>query len=327
MRLRQQLGELRLLIGLERNTTSHNEKLISALGALLGVLAVSAVTGWIHQQGVINTASSYLVVASMGASAVLLFAVPQGILSQPWSVATGHLLSAFIGVSCFQLLGNTMYSSALAVGISVGAMHYLRCIHPPGGATALTAVIGGAQVQALGYQFLLIPILVNVLSILFVAVLFNSLFVWRRYPAHLIHRHKASKQSLPPNRRTELTQEDFSAAIQELDSYIDISAEALTDLLELAKQHAEKNITHPAEIIAGKIYSNGKLGKLWSIRQVVDAAAHPLPSKDKVIYKVLAGDQSYATDMCLRDEFRHWARYEVELRDNHWVKLADGVDK
>lgn len=323
MRLRQMLGELRLLIGLERNTTSHNEKAISALGALLGVSAVATATGALHALGLFDESSAYLVVASMGASAVLLFAVPQGILSQPWSVAAGHFISALIGVSCFQLLGDNVWAGALAVGLSVAAMHYLRCIHPPGGATALTAVIGGDQVQTLGYQFLLFPVMVNVAVMLLVATVFNSFFYWRRYPAHLAQKHKTTSKSQPPNRQFELTQEDFSAAIQELDSYIDITAEGLTELLELAKQHAEKNITHPAEIIAGKIYSNGKLGKLWSVRQVVDASTGALPSKDRVIYKVLAGDQAYITDICLRDEFRQWARFEVELHNNRWIKISD----
>ncbi|MBR9911871.1 MAG: HPP domain-containing protein [Gammaproteobacteria bacterium] len=316
------LGELRLLVGFEQNRTSHGEKIISALGALLGILAVAAVSGWMHQLGLLDAAAGYLVVMSIGASAVLLFAVPQGALSQPWPLLAGHLLSAFIGVTCFQLLQDSLWSAALAVGLAIGAMHYCRCIHPPGGATALTAVLGGVQVHELGYFYLLAPILLNVLVILLAAIVFNSLFAWRRYPAHLARKHKVARMSQPPNRQFELTQEDFSAAMQELDSYVDITAEGLTELLELAKQHAEKNITHPAEIVAGKFYSNGKLGRLWSVRQVVDESTDVRPANDKIIFKVVAGDQSYITDICLRDEFRQWARFEVEKRDNRWVKLV-----
>ena len=61
-----------------------------------------------------------------------------------------------------------------AVGLAVGAMHYLRCIHPPGGATALAAVIGGSEINALGYHYLIMPILINVLAILLLAVFFNA---------------------------------------------------------------------------------------------------------------------------------------------------------
>src|SRR5690606_37076755 len=119
------------------------------------------------------------------------------------------------------------------------------------------------------------------------------------------------KPAVAAERQFELTQEDFSAAMEQLNSYVDITSENLTQLLELAKQHAEKSTTHPEQISAGHFYSNGKLGNLWSVRQVVDAADNAIASKDQVIYKVVAGAGSYATGICLRTEFRQWARYEV----------------
>lgn len=202
-------------------------------------------------------------------------------------------------------------------------MHYARCIHPPGGATALAAVIGGAEIYRLEYWYLLFPILVNVASIMLMAIAFNALFPWRRYPAHLVKR-KIVKPAVASERQFELTQEDFSAAMEQLNSYVDITSENLTQLLELAKQHAEKNITHPEHIIAGHFYSNGKLGNLWSVRQVVDAADNQNASKDQVIYKVVAGAGGYATGICLRSEFRQWSRYEVKQQANgHWTKVVD----
>jgi CBS domain-containing membrane protein len=110
--------------------------------------------------------------------------------------------------------------------------------------------------------------------------------------------------------------------MQELDSYIDITPDSLTDLLERAKEQAEKKTTHPAKIVAGGIYSNGKIAQLWSIRQVVDAAPVNTPmSKDKVIYKVLAGDGGFETHMCLRSDFHHWARFEVAKCNQQWLKV------
>lgn len=311
------LLECRALLGLERNTTSHAEKLTSGLGALGGMLAVYGISLTVCGQG----PGSVLLVASMAATAVLLFAVPHGALSQPWSVIGGHLLSAFIGVSCQSLFPDYFWTSALAVGASVTAMHYLRCVHPPGGATALTAVIGGADVHALGYLFLLTPILVNVAALLIAAVLFNSLFSWRRYPAHLARRRGKSKTVRPAERQFELTQEDFAAAMEQLDSYVDITAESLTALLELAKQHAEKNITHPQHIVTGRFYSNGKLGNLWSIRQVLDSSGED-DNRARVIYKVMAGDESYETGISTRDDFRQWARFEVVPHKGRWIKVA-----
>lgn len=321
------IHETRLLLGIERSTTGHNEKLISALGAFMGILAVYWITRWCFPHGFMHTAGTLIMVTSMGATAVLLFAVPQGALSQPWAVIGGHVLSAFVGVSCQQLFPDQTWTPALAVGLAVGVMHYARCMHPPGGATALAAVIGGAEIYRLEYFYLLMPILINVVSILLMAIVFNAFFPWRRYPAHLTRR-KLAKPTIASERQFELTQEDFSAAMEQLNSYVDVTSESLTQLLELAKQHAEKNITHPEQIISGHYYSNGKLGNLWSVRQVIDAAEHKDAAKDQIIYKVVAGAGAYATGICLRSEFRQWARFEVTFKPNgqpngRWLKVVD----
>ncbi len=161
-------------------SVSHTERLVSTLGGGVAILAILTVSA--HYLG---TTDALLIIPSMGASAVLLFAVPHGALSQPWNVLGGHLVSALIGVTCFLLVPHTFAAASLAVGLAIGAMYYLRCIHPPGGATALAAVIGGETTHALGYRFVLTPVLENVLVILLVAVVFNYLFKWRRYPAWL----------------------------------------------------------------------------------------------------------------------------------------------
>jgi len=323
MTLKHLFQEGRLLLGIERNTTSHSEKFISALGALLGILCVYWCMRWAFPHGFMHTAGTLIMVTSMGASAVLLFAVPQGALSQPWALMGGHLLSALVGVSCQQLFPEKTWTPALSVGLAVGVMHYMRCIHPPGGATALAAVIGGAEIHQLGFYYLLMPVAINVVSILLLALFFNAWFPWRRYPAHLTRRALA-KPSQAAERQFELTQEDFSAAMEALNSYVDVTSESLTQLLELAKQHAEKNITHPKVITAGHFYSNGKLGNLWSVRQVIDAADNGDPNKDQIIYKVVAGAGGYVTGICLRYEFQQWARYEVMAQANgHWLKYQD----
>lgn len=322
MTLKHLVIELMLLIGFTANSTSHTEKIISAIGGLISITGIIWLTNILIEAGTLDPSSGILVIASMGASAVLLFAVPHGALSQPWAVAGGHIISGVIGITCFKLFGNTFVIAGLAVGVAIGAMYYLRCIHPPGGATALTVVIGGPVITDLGYQYLLVPVAVNLVVILLLSVVYNALFTWRRYPAHLAHKLKKTVITKPKDRQFELTHEDFAAAMQELDSYVDITPEGLADLLELAKQHAEKNIIHPSEIIAGHIYSNGKIGSLWSIRQVVDASPVNSPShRDKVIYKVLAGDGGYETNICLRSEFHQWARFEVTKHQHQWIKV------
>lgn len=324
MNLRFWLRECRLHLGIGHNSTSHREKLLSALGGFIGILSICLASSFFLA---IHSFEFSLLVASMGASAVLLFAVPHGALSQPWPILGGHIISAVIGVSCKKFVGGNFVSAALAVGLAIGAMYYARCIHPPGGATALTAVIAGQQIEQLGYVFVFTPVLVNTFIILLVAIVFNSCFSWRRYPAHF-GRLKQSYIAPPSgNREHELTQEDFAAAMQQLDSYVDITTDGLTELLELAKQHAELNVLHPHQIQAGHFYSNGKLGKLWCIRQVIDVPNDKDNADDTLIYKNIAGDGNYRTGLCSRDEFRNWARFEVRAAKGHWIKVDRDEDK
>ena len=110
-------------LGVERYRVGHSEKLISALGAFLGISLIFYSSAYF-----LKDASSYLIVASMGASAVLLFAVPHGPLSQPWSLVGGHLISAAIGVSCAKFIPDIFIAAPLAVGLAVGC-HVLLSLH------------------------------------------------------------------------------------------------------------------------------------------------------------------------------------------------------
>lgn len=304
-------------LGIGADVTSHTEKLISGLGALLGLLAVYQFSQWY-----LGPVGASMMVASMGATAVLLFAVPHGALSQPWSVVGGHAVSAVVGVACQQWFGGAMYTSALAVGLAVTAMHYLRCIHPPGGATALIAVIGGADIHALGYQYALTPVLLNVASMLLVAVLFNGLFKWRRYPAHLAPRHTPA---VPPTQTAAeplLTHEDLAYAMEQINTYIDVTSEDLADLFELALEHAQRQESHPQQILVGGYYSNGQTGADWCIRQVIDASTDQRLGREQLIYKNVAGHEALTTGTCSTEEFQRWARFPVRQQGNLWVRLS-----
>ncbi|MDH5546955.1 MAG: HPP family protein [Gammaproteobacteria bacterium] len=175
-------------LGYNKTHSSHNEKIVSGIGGFLGIFLILYITGnFIHLENAV------LIVASMGASAVLVFAAPHSPFSQPWSVGFGHLFSATVGVLCYQYTPDIQLAAALSVGLSIVVMLYLHCIHPPGGATALSAVIGGPAVHDLGYQFIITPVLVNVLAILITATAFNNLFRRRPYPFALSHSRKGKR--------------------------------------------------------------------------------------------------------------------------------------
>lgn len=102
-----------------------------------------------------------MVLASTGASAMLIFGIPHSPVSQPWPLVGGHLISALIGISAYYLIPNPVLASSVAIGIAMLAMHLTGSMHPPGGATAVTAVIGGSTVHELGYYFVIVPVFFN----------------------------------------------------------------------------------------------------------------------------------------------------------------------
>ena len=215
------------MLGIELSPVSHRERLVSGLGGFVGIVAVYFAS---HALG--GPPSAPLLIFSIGASTVLVFAVPHGALSQPWPVFGGHLVSALIGVACARMVPDAAFAAAAAVGLSIAAMHYLRCIHPPGGATALVAVLGGAPVQALGFGFVLSPVMVNVAILLVAAVAFNAFFPWRRYPVFLARR--TVKAEAAGAGYEAISHEDFVFALTQMDSFIDISEEDLLRIYGLA---------------------------------------------------------------------------------------------
>lgn len=220
------------------NASSHGERWISAAGGFIGVLAVLSIS-----RAVLDLQGASMVVASMGASAVLLFAAPHGAMSQPWSVLGGHLLSAFIGVTCAQQIADPMVAAALAVGLSIGAMHYLRCLHAPGGATALVAVLGGDAVRGLGYGFLLTPVLENVLIILLVAVVVSLPFSWRRYPAEFARSRANGKHPEQGGEKALIAHSDLVYALSQIDTFIDVSEQDLLRIYSLAVNHTQEPVS------------------------------------------------------------------------------------
>lgn len=217
-------------LGVDPNPVSHTEKAVATLGAFSGIF----LTIWVSLQ-VVALPVAIMIVASMGASAVLLFAVPHGQLSQPWAMFGGHIISAIVGVSCAKFVPGLAFSAALAVALAIAAMHIARCIHPPGGATALIAVIGGSDIHALGYSYVIMPVGINVLVMLAVAIVFNYLFAWRRYPAALHARDIRPKAEVDGIKII-----DIEHALHTLDTPVDVTEDELQLIYQLAEQHARK---------------------------------------------------------------------------------------
>ena len=209
------------------------EKIISAIAAFLAILITGILSSSLGHSAV------PLMLASMGASSVLLFAAPHSPMAQPWSFVGGHLISALIGVTCFKFVPNAFVAAAMAVALAIFAMHFLNCLHPPGGATALAMVIGGQEVHALGYGAVLSPVGLNVITLLVIALAVNNMFPGRRYP--LLSPGTPKEKQLPSPSltfgRMALSKEDIESAVKEMNAYIDVSKADLEQIYSRASLH------------------------------------------------------------------------------------------
>lgn len=202
-------------------------KLISIMSCFMAIL----LTAWITQE--FNSIKSYpIIVASMGASAVILFITPSSPLAQPWPLVGGQLVSAIIGMLCSQIFTDIVFASACAVGGSVLAMLLLRCLHPPGAATALTPVITGDPIAT--FDFVLLPVGLNVAVMLIMAIAINRWVLSYDYPStpHLADSKKQPYSPLiEPSQRIGISEQDLEQAMENRDVFMDVTAGDLSKLL------------------------------------------------------------------------------------------------
>ena len=148
----------------------------SFLGAFIGIAIVGLLNQMVLKQ---ERLDNTFLIASLGATAVLIFGEIKSPLSKPKNVIWGHVIGAFVGVSFYKLFGNSEFlwlSSAFSVAVSILVMRITKTTHPPGGATALIANIGREKIKGLGYMFILSPVLTGVVTILLISLAVNKFF-------------------------------------------------------------------------------------------------------------------------------------------------------
>jgi CBS domain-containing membrane protein len=224
------------------------DRLKAASGAIGGIAITGLLCGLMLGNGIAHP----LLVAPMGASAVLLYAVPASPLAQPWSVFGGNIVSALIGITIARLVPDPTIAAALAVGCAIAGMSLLRCLHPPGGAVALSAVLGATSGPP-SYMFALVPVGVNTALLLTIAILFHRL-AGHSYPHVAPKAPNAHGTSDPaPLLRTPPSDEDVEEALHAYGDVLDVDPADLQVVLHDAELRAAER-SHAA-LTCGEIMS------------------------------------------------------------------------
>ena len=159
---------------------SFTEIIWSWLGSAIGI----GICGYISS-AYLEPRDLTLIIGSLGASAVLVYGAIKSPFAQPRNLIGGHVISGLVGVVSYQLFGETMWlAAAIGVSLAVVAMLVTKTLHPPGGATALIAVIGGEKIHNLGFLYVLLPVGAGTIVLLIVALIVNNLSRNRKYPEY-----------------------------------------------------------------------------------------------------------------------------------------------
>lgn len=246
------------------------ERLIACVGALIGIGLTGLISGYLFGQG----PHLPLIVAPMGASAVLLFAVPASPLAQPWSIIGGNTISALMGIIAAYLIHDPIIAIGVGVSLAIGAMSFTRCLHPPGGAAALTAVLGGPAVTGWGLLFPFVPVGLNSCILVGLGLLFHKL-ARRNYP-HVaakaaVNTHQTA--DLPSSLRVGFREEDVDAALAAFDETFDIDRGDLSRLLQQVELQA--TIRAHGDISCGDIMSRDVIS--------IDEQADPVDARELLL--------------------------------------------
>ena len=266
-------------------------KFLSAISSFIAILIVA----WVTQKFGVNAAYP-IIVASMGASAVILFIMPGSPLAQPWPLVGGQMVSAIIGIACAQMIENTVLASGCAVGGSILAMLLLRCLHPPGAATALTPIIAGDPVGFDSYSFVLTPVGINVAIMLIMAIAINRWILRYEYPTvpHQTDNKKHKHSTLiQPSQRVGISEQDVEQALENMDMFMDVSTGDLSKLLTDAQMQSFKrhrgNITC-ADIMVTNILTveyGTEVEEAWKIMHNEKLKAMPVVDRARRVIGII----------------------------------------
>ncbi|MFT4090143.1 MAG: HPP family protein [Asticcacaulis sp.] len=260
---------------------SFAERLKSAAGAFVGIGLTALISILIARY----YGLSLWLVAPLGASAVLVFAVPASPLAEPWSVVGGNTLSAIVGVICVWLIPDQALSAAVAVGLAIAVMFATRSLHPPGGAMALLVVMSEAH----NLSYALFPAFTNSLLLVLVGIAFNRL-AGRSYP------HVTPAPVAETNTLHRVSEADIQAALRQFNTVLDISTDDVEKLLILSERHAYQRLmdrVRAEDIMTAEpisVSAQTALDKVHSLMSRKDLWVLPVIDHKKQVLGVITAD-------------------------------------
>jgi CBS domain-containing membrane protein len=217
------------------------EALRAGIGACVGL----AVVGLFILSPLVDFQLGLYLIAPFGASAVLLFAVPNAPLAQPWSAVVGNTVAALIGVAVCMTVPDPALRIALAVGLAIAAMILCRAVHPPAGAVAMTAAMSPDAVAHLGFWFALAPVAVGTVALVVLAMIYARL-TGRRYPfRHFDERNAVGTSDPAPMQRLGLSEEELTDLLDRYRQSFNMGVEDLARLIGAAELQAASHRTGP----------------------------------------------------------------------------------
>ncbi|KGJ06841.1 CBS domain-containing membrane protein [Paracoccus halophilus] len=242
-----------------------------ALRAGIGALAGLAVTGLFVLAPLADGMLELYLIAPFGATSVLVFAVPNSPLAQPWSAVIGNGTGAVIGVLACMLVPDPIWRVALAVGLTVVAMIPLRAVHPPAGAVAMTAALNPEAIADLGFGFVLTPVLAGTLTLVAMAML-HARATGRRYPFRQFDEPGPHGTADPaPIKRLGLSRAELSAILQRYRQSLNLGVEDLARLIGAAELQAATHRSGPltaADIMSRDLVSVGPETRLRKVAEL-----------------------------------------------------------
>ncbi len=221
---------IKRLIAVHTTHAPLSEKIRSGLAGGIAIFLLALAVHYLPLQ-----AYPLVMLGSMAASAVLLYAVPHSPLAQPWNLVGGHFVSALAGWMCALLIHDPLIAAGISVGLAIFLMHYLNCLHPPGAATALTIILSGVHFQEMGWKWVALVVIINTGILLLLALGINRLIPGRHYPMQTLI-------PTPPRSSPIISveQPDLEWALEQMKEVIDVSEEDLAAIYKLAQEHAQQ---------------------------------------------------------------------------------------